>query len=566
MDEERIHEIAESFVEPDYPTAITDRYELLECFHSDNEHETVLMRQKSDGSLFVLKCYYRNSYFFEHGEEKNLCGVSVKGVPAFIAEYKNEAMRCVIFDYMEGETLEKYAEDNEITEETATKIALSLCDILEELHHREKPLIHRDIKPQNVIISPEGEVSLIDFGASRLYSKENKKDTMVIGTVSYAAPEQYGYAQTDGRTDIFSLGVLIGWMLTKSTDLSGLGNSNLEKVAAKCAAFDPKQRYQSVEEVKKALLASRPKANKIRRIRFAVLTAVLLAAAVLIVVWPKEVSFEEPLIREAVCKSLGKEPDAALSREDLLSVTELYLFGNETFSEENGYYEAADRWYKTFGERGSIHSLEDVKKLPHLKVLFVGCQNIEDISPLAALTDLERLELKLNAVKEVSVIKELNRLYQLGLNGNKAEDLSAVSENGNVRILDLCDTHTYDETFLDEMVFFDFLDISNRTESYKHLAGKTIRDLRVGWTGLSDLSDLAGVSGLERLEIYHTGVADLSGLAEHKTLQYIRLGNIPAEDFSVLLELPRLQEIVASEDQREKIELLGETDFIVRYE
>ena len=125
---------------------------------------------------------------------------------------------------------------------------------------------------------------------------------------------------------------------------------------------------------------------------------------------------------------------------------------------------------------------------------------------------------------------------------------------------------SYDPAVLAQLGNFDYLDLSNPTESYRYLNGKSILDLRLAWTGLDDLHVLDHVTRLERLEIDHTAVSDLSPLALHKGLKVLKLAEIPVTDLSVLLELPELEEVHISEELRPAAEALGPVPFTFVYE
>ena len=161
---------------------------------------------------------------------------------------------------------------------------------------------------------------------------------------------------------------------------------------------------------------------------------------------------------------------------------------------------------------------------------------------------------------------EIDRLTSVGINDNPVRDISPLAACPNLAFLDLCDVRSYEPSAIAQLGNFDFLDISNPTESYRYLDGKSILDLRIAWTGLDDLHVLDHVTRLERLEFDHTEVTELSPLALHKGLRVLNLGSLSVTDFSVLLELPELEEVFASEDQRTAIESLGDVRFTIRYE
>lgn len=92
--------------------------------------------------------------------------------------------------------------------------ARQICEVLDYLHNRPTPIIFRDLKPANVMLTPEGRVKLVDFGIARVFKPGKERDTQAFGTLGYSAPEQYGQSQTDPRSDIYSLGVLLHQLLT----------------------------------------------------------------------------------------------------------------------------------------------------------------------------------------------------------------------------------------------------------------------------------------------------------------------------------------------------------------
>ncbi|HET8841388.1 MAG TPA: serine/threonine-protein kinase, partial [Ktedonobacteraceae bacterium] len=123
----------------------------------------------------------------------------------------------LVMDFIEGETVETYFKRKGspgLPLSEALDIGLQLCTVLHYLHTREPVIIFRDLKPDNVMRTPAGQVYLIDFGIARHFSPGKLKDTIPFGSPGYAAPEQYGRAQTDARADIYSLGAFLHYLLT----------------------------------------------------------------------------------------------------------------------------------------------------------------------------------------------------------------------------------------------------------------------------------------------------------------------------------------------------------------
>ena len=173
----------------------------------------------------------------------------------------------VVMDYIEGEPLSKVLqEDGAQPQEVVLEWAESLCGVLEYLHSQNPPIIYRDMKPANVMLQPNGNVKLIDFGIAREYKEQNLEDTVSLGTKGYAAPEQFGgRGQTDARTDIYCLGVTLYHLLTGQNpcdppyELYPIRQYNpnlsagLENIIIKCTQLNPADRFDSCAELLYAL-------------------------------------------------------------------------------------------------------------------------------------------------------------------------------------------------------------------------------------------------------------------------------------------------------------------------
>ncbi|MBQ7429666.1 MAG: serine/threonine protein kinase [Butyrivibrio sp.] len=169
----------------------------------------------------------------------------------------------IVMDYIEGNTLltalEEYGPQ---PQDSVIEWGKQLCDVMEYLHTRKPPIIYRDLKPGNIMLRPDGTITLIDFGTARVYKQQKSEDTTYLGTIGYAAPEQFGgRGQTDARTDIYCMGTTLYHLITGhnpcdppyefypirywNTQLS----PGLEKIISKCIQSNPLDRYQSCAEV-----------------------------------------------------------------------------------------------------------------------------------------------------------------------------------------------------------------------------------------------------------------------------------------------------------------------------
>ncbi len=162
----------------------------------------------------------------------------------------------LIEEYIHGSSLGNYLkEKGTLGEEEVKSLMPDICEALKFLHNRPKPIIHRDLKPSNILLTEDHQIRIIDFNIARIYDKDScpEHDTAIMGTRKYAAPEQYGFAQTDARTDIYALGVLMNYLLTSRYPSEEIFSGSLSPVIKKCILFDPDKRYQSVSDLQNAL-------------------------------------------------------------------------------------------------------------------------------------------------------------------------------------------------------------------------------------------------------------------------------------------------------------------------
>ena len=188
-------------------------------------------------------------------------------LPSIIDVIDGDGSFLIVMDYIEGNSLNKALETSGAqSQEDVIEWSKQLCDVLGYLHSRKPPIIYRDMKPANVMLKPDGNISLIDFGTAREFKSSSVEDTTCLGTQGYAAPEQFGgMGQTDARTDIYCLGTTMYHLVTghnPSTppyemypirQWNPMLSSGLEEIIIKCTQRNPNDRYQSCAELLYAL-------------------------------------------------------------------------------------------------------------------------------------------------------------------------------------------------------------------------------------------------------------------------------------------------------------------------
>lgn len=198
----------------------------------------LLLRHKTSGKPYVFRTFEGSAEVY-----RKLLQVRCPYLPRVYEAAQQDGRAAVLEEFIQGDTLQDLLTAANFSQGQAKAVVEDLCRALWVLHGLGA--VHRDIKPQNIILRGKDAV-LIDFDASRVTKKGSETDTRVLGTAGFAAPEQFGMSQTDGRADIYSLGVLLNVMLTGSHPSKKLAAGRLGRVIQKCTMIDPESRYRSV--------------------------------------------------------------------------------------------------------------------------------------------------------------------------------------------------------------------------------------------------------------------------------------------------------------------------------
>ena len=582
MDEITINDFLSSFDDHCYPESFLQKYELLECLASNPMGETLLVQDRFC-KRYVAKCYTDTSLLSKTTESELLKKLRCNGLPEFVEEFRSEAMLCVVRQFAPGVPLSRLKKP--LSEDQIISVGVQLCDILDYLHGQTPPVIHRDLKPQNIILDDVGNVTLIDFGISRTYEPGARADTVFFGTQEFAPPEQYGFSQTDGRADIFSLGVVLAWLLTGRTQMKGvrMENRRLERIVRRCTAFAPQDRYRDAKRVKRALLNAD---GHIQKRAVKVCCGALASLAVLTAgfaigrytdVRPaifynnSYAYFSEPLVEQAVRLQLGKAEGEPIRAEELDDVTELYLYADQTVLTQDEFYTMrgqVDRGEIAVSDE-AISSLRDIVKLKNLQRLSLGYQDINDISGLAGLEGLVALELYGCPIESIETIRSLTRLEHFVMdNCDDVTDISALDGCPKVRELVLTNCRTDDFSVLAQLGDIEYLHLQgvNPDKFLPFLQGKVVYQLKIGSATLDSVSGLAGIEGLNDLIIDYMQLYSLEGIEKLSSLKRISLIGLPIRDLTPLIAVPGLQSLTVSEDMREAAAALEGQAFQIIYQ
>lgn len=590
------------------PEFITGSYRLESALGHREDGAVFLLRRREDGELFVLKIDRGDGR--ELFEEFQMLSRLPDGLgPEPAACFLEGGVKYMIRSYLPGQPLSEAWDPGEGLERWR-ELGEALCGLLTRLHSLAPPIVHRDVKPENIILSPDGTPRLIDFGIARRYRPEQDTDTVHMGTRTTAAPEQYGFAQSDPRTDLYALGVTLRWMLTGSYAPEALEEADcpdwVKRFLRKAAAFDPADRFPSASAM--AGVLRRHGAGRKRWKLLAVFLCLAAACGLLLfrAVENRPVAFGSPLLEAAVRSELDR-PQGPVTREDLKEVRRLAVIGQEVMEEGRSFRCSLciylDEVAQIDQPKGDISDISLLAEMPNLTTLYLCRQEIGSLAPLEGLP-LRELYLVDNRVEDLSPLERLPELEVLYIGGNPAEDLSPLAALKKLRELNLDSWLMYEPESLAplEELPVEELSLGNlfpRDGSWRALSrmGKLERlwlwdppwaalavledcggvyDLKLGncreadltalppmpkLTSLAVFNRMPSIEGVQRqtglkwLSLCNQEISDLSPAAALPALLEMYIYNVSVPDWSPLLDAPRLELVnVDTEAVREAVE------------
>ena len=240
-------------MEQSYAEYVNEMCEELTVLNDNNGYRTVLVKEKNSGKILIKK----EVPLAQGGVYQQIKSI---GHPNLVKVHEVCFTKegCIILeDYISGKSLQDELEEKgQLPLECALGYFMQILEALQTIHSYH--IIHRDVKPENILISTDGVVKLLDFGIARFQKENQSKDTTILGTAGYASPEQFGFQQTDVRADIYAAGILLNKMLTgkmpgEETDTLTVADENIRKMIQKCTEIDPRNRYESVQQLKEAV-------------------------------------------------------------------------------------------------------------------------------------------------------------------------------------------------------------------------------------------------------------------------------------------------------------------------
>lgn len=598
------------------PEDMQEHWTVYECLKESEDSSTFLVKETATGILCVLKWgRNRQAEFLRNEMEimEKMADRKLSGIPKTYRIFEENGEVYLVREYIEGMSLAQMVlQKGGISEAEICRISRKICQTAEQFQNPDEPMIHRDIKPENIVVTPGGEVVFIDFGTMRSYKKDGSRDTFVVGTRGTAAPEQYGYTQTDQRTDVYAIGQTMLYMVSESYEKNQLSecavSRRMKKIIEKACSFEPDKRYGDAAQLRRAV--EKCQANNRKKVykKAGAVFGLIAAGYILAIFSPDgtvienkrietaeqsaaeeqiqaEITFREELIEEAVRKELGLSKTDKITASMLEDVRKLRIVGKEILDDEDTFWgegHHVDGKDSSFGSvRGNITDLSDLAQMVNLEELALCNQKIEDISGLKELP-LKKLYLSKNMITDFSVLLNLIDLDTLCIMENPAENLSVIGECTGILRLNIQGMNLTDIDFLKNLSL-DYLDMSNvevENNIFEPLAEmkkldtlcmcdvneaaaetlsqmSTLKALFM-WgdsTILENLKPLKGMTHLETLA-FTTQISSLEGIEQFPSLNFLSVSFSLVKDLSPVTGAKNLQVIDISNADIENFEPL----------
>lgn len=585
------------------PEDMQEHWTVYECLKESEDSSTFLVKETATGILCVLKWgRNRQTEFLRNEMEimEKMADRKLSGIPKTYRIFEENGEVYLVREYIEGMSLAQMVlQKGGISEAEICRISRKICQTAEQFQNPDEPMIHRDIKPENIVVTPGGEVVFIDFGTMRSYKKDGSRDTFVVGTRGTAAPEQYGYTQTDQRTDVYAIGQTMLYMVSESYEMNQLSecavSRRMKKIIEKACSFEPDKRYGDAAQLRRAV--EKCQANNRKKVykKAGAVFGLIAAGYILAIFSPDgtvienkrietaeqsaaeeqiqaEITFREELIEEAVRKELGLSKTDKITASMLENVRKLRIVGKEILDDEDTFWgegRHVDGKDSSFGSvRGNITDLSDLAQMVNLEELALCNQKIEDISGLKELP-LKKLYLSKNMITDFSVLLNLIDMDTLCIMENPAENLSVIGECTGILRLNIQGMNLTDIDFLKNLSL-DYLDMSNMevennifeplTEMKKldtlcmcdvnEAAAETLSQMSTlkalfMWgdsTILENLKPLKGMTQLETLA-FTTQISSLEGIEQFPSLNFLSVSFSLVKDLSPVTGAKNLQVI-----------------------
>lgn len=562
-------------------------YRFVACLAYGGQKKTWLL-EKESGQRILCK-YASGEYIDMLRTESSFFSLGKFPFIPYVYDYfENDDGAYLLREYIEGQTLSDLVErEGPLSLSRAVLIILQLCGLLSRFHTAKPPIVFRDLKPSNIVLNSSGDCYLIDMGTVRTYHEDHSLDTVFIGTVDTAAPEQFGARQTDNRTDIYALGILFYYLLTGELKIQEEKLKKLPSKAAsvirKCTAFNPDDRYSQVLMVESALRPSIRFTAGFAAALVSLCTAIIVFASFAFsnFLWndpipessildtfarknslPKDLMAENPmfgnyepegsmevvfsssLLEQAVREIVGKTDGEPVYEKDLIRITRLEICAETILHPEDAH----SQYFCTHNNQGQntahgdIYDLSLLAKMSNLHYVVLDYQQIYDLSPLA---DLQLISLSLigNPVRDLSPLSDQKYLTDLYIAETDVGSLDALRECSSLSLLDCSNTSV---TFLEPLAMLPLRTlyvIEMPAIDFEALSETPLQSLYCSNVPAKYLDSIKNIASLQGLTIYFSGITSLTELSSFSHLVQLDVHGNDIADLDGLEQFTNLKDL-----------------------
>jgi len=564
------------------------KYSIIKKFKQGGMSDVFLVKHKVLGHLRILKVINKEDIpdIMLMTEPNLLKSIVHPSIPQIYDVEETSDKLYILKEYIEGETLSDIIKkDGPFDEERARKLFIELCNAISFLHNKKPPIIHRDLKPTNIIISPDDHLYIVDFGISRTYKSDSTRDTCVYGNIMYSAPESFGTAQSDIRSDIYSLGLIYYYMLTGREMNTPpyevvpprLLNKKISKasdsVIMNSTNRNPLKRYKKVSDIL-SKIEGKISSGKQAKIRKIALASIILLITVFTSIFVIE--------KHKAITTGGISPDNLIITD--ISATEMIYTANHSEEEmrlitpspteeptatPDIIYEFQDKALEKMvrlqmgKEDFEPIYMSEIKSMTELQIIgeiiwnddeiisccgngvlegarfadgseYHGTGEIKSLEDLRNFTNLQILRINNNLIEDLSPLTELPHLYFLNLGANRITDPSDVFELKNLRYLHLFYNRIESIEGISNLIYLDtfFADVNNITDISPLEGMYNLRNISLSRNHIEDISILSTLPNIVELWVDYNSVSDFNVLYELKYLSRLYYGQNPGSFFS----------------------------------
>ena len=589
---EKFQHLQETAADFPLPHQMRENWTVLKCLKESKDSWTVLVQENISKITCVLK-WGRNLQADLLRQEsqmlEKLKNMELSKVPEGYQLFEENEGVYFLREYIEGIPLDQYVmKKGGLKESELQETAVKICKPVEIFHCQKEPLVHRDIKPENIVLTPSGDAVLIDFGTMRFYKETGQRDTFVVGSRGTAAPEQYGYTQTDRRTDVHAIGQTLLYMAAECYAIDQLAecsiSSRLKKVIKKACSFEPDARYKDAAELRMALEKCDNKRSKMLAGKIGAAAGLIAAGYLLAIVF-----------QSAALLKLGanggntqlENTDTPSESTNIDTNTETDTETNTTNNENNNSVENKETPSDNPAQNAPVstqttpQNTADSTTVSTSPVVFTEPLIEQAVrKELSISEDVPITTAMLDSVTTLRIVgtdlmEKEDTFWGIGHHvDNKADDfgstrgsiadLTDLSQMKNLEVLALCNEKINDLSPLAGLPLRELYLSDNRISDFSILSEFTeLEILCIRGNLAMDLSSLPFCSRLEQLNIAQMQLNNVDFLAD-MNVKYLDMSGsqIKSENLMPVAQMPKLEDLYLGDVNEPEIQALSQMNHL----